>query len=328
MNRKRNIPTIKDVAKEAGVSLGTVSKVINGKPAGEEYVRKVNAAIKKLDYHVNSYAQGLKASKTYTVAVILPNTYVPFFGELAHYINMSLQRRNYKMLLCCSDYDHRKEQDYIDMVTQNKVDGVIALTYYPDIMVPDDIPFVSIDRVISPNIPCVASDNFAGGNLAAEMLARKGCKKVALLRKGSRLDNEPNKRRSGFENGCIANNLDYDMKIIHDEEDNSEFFRFLDSHIQKGKLDFDGLFCVTDSIVYDVIEYLKTVSIYVPKDVQIIGFDGVRMHGDKGYYCSSIVQPSDKISEMCVELLLQDSMSIKPPLVCLPVSFVEGGTTL
>ena len=327
MNKKRNIPTIKDVAKEAGVSLGTVSKVINGKPTGEEYVRKVNAAIKKLDYHVNSYAQGLKASKTYTVAVLLPNTYTPFFGDLAHYINIELQKRNYRMLLSCSDYDRSHEQDYIDMVLQNKVDGIIALTYNPNLQIPDDVPFVSIDRIIAPNIPCVASDNFAGGHLAAEMLASKGCKKLAFLRKGSNLDNEPNKRRGGFENGCMLKGLEYEMKIIDDADSDEEFLKFLKSHIHNGKLDFDGMFCVTDTIVYDVVKFLKGLDIRVPEDVQIIGFDGVRIHGNKDYTCSSIAQPTDKIAEMCVELLLQDSMSIKPPLVCLPVSFVEGGTT-
>lgn len=159
------------------------------------------------------------------------------------------------------------------------------------------------------------------------MLAKKGCKKVAFLRKGSRLDNEPNKRKGGFENGCISMGLEYEMKIIDDEDDDIEFCNFLKDHIHNGKLDFDGMFCVTDAIVYDVVKFLKGMNIEVPRDVQIIGFDGVRIHGNKDYACSSIVQPSDKIAEMCVELLLQDNMSIKPPLVCLPVSFAEGGTT-
>ena len=78
MKSEHSIPTMKDVAKEAGVALGTVSKVVNGIPVGESYRLRVEDAIKKLNYQVNSYAQGLKASKTYTIALLIPNTKDPF----------------------------------------------------------------------------------------------------------------------------------------------------------------------------------------------------------------------------------------------------------
>ena len=87
MAKQNTAPTMKDVAKEAGVSLGTVSKVINGIPVGDEYRKKVEQAIKTLDYHINAYAKGLKNNRTYTVAVILPNLLNPFFSMVAHYIN-------------------------------------------------------------------------------------------------------------------------------------------------------------------------------------------------------------------------------------------------
>ena len=97
--------------------------------------------------------------------------------------------------------------------------------------------------------------------------------------------------------------------------------------MHNGKLDFDGLFCVTDLIAYEVLKMLKKLNIKVPEDVQVIGFDGIRMFGDGDYICSTIVQPVQDIAEMCVELLLQENMTAKPPLVCLPVSYMYGGTT-
>ncbi|MBQ9643719.1 MAG: LacI family DNA-binding transcriptional regulator [Lachnospiraceae bacterium] len=327
---------MKDVAEEAGVSLGTVSKVINGKPVGEEYVRKVNEAIRKLNYHVNSYAQGLKASRTYTVAVLMPNTYHPFYAMLTYWLNASLTRRGYRMLLCCTDSDPRQEQEYVYMAQQNKVDGIIGLTYNDQLQVSEDTPFVSIDRPFNPQIPCVASDNFAGGQMAAEKLADLGCRKVLFLRTGSSLNNEPNKRKAGFENGCIARGLSYEMKILSDgewltEEDIEEQFRaFLASRIHDGKPDFDGIFCVTDSLAFIVRRMLEEMGLRVPEDVQLIGFDGTRWLAhmeSSGYMCSTIVQPIESIAEMSVDLLLENSMSIKPPLVCLPVTFAEGGTT-
>lgn len=328
MNKKSSNPTMKDVAREAGVSLGTVSKVVNGIPVGEEYVQRVNDAIKRLNYHVNIYAQGLKASRTYTVAVLIPNTGHPFFGALTYYLNLALLKRNYRMLLCCTGYDINQEQEYVNMVQQNKVDGIIGLTYNPNLQVDENTPFVSIDRTVGPNTPCVASDNFAGGSLAAERLAELGCKRVCFLRVGSDLRNEPNKRKAGFENGCASVGLDYDEMILHDNDPLSKFEEFLQAHYHDGQLDYDGIFCVTDTLVYDIRQMLEHMGIRVPEDVQMIGFDGIRHFYDRDYCCSTIVQPIEDIAETSVQLLLDDSTrGRKTPLICLPVTYAPGGTT-
>lgn len=327
MRNKNSAPTMKDVALEAGVALGTVSKVINGLPVGESYRVRVEEAIRKLNYQVNSYAQGLKANRTYTVALLIPNTLNPFWARLTYEINLSLLKRKYRMLLCCTEFDPQAEQEYIIMAQQNKVDGIIGLTYNPDLHVGENVPYISIDRSMGPHIPCIASDNFAGGQMAAEKLADLGCKNVAFLRIGSSLTNEPNKRKAGFENGCLARNLSYNMKILQDGDSYHDFEPFLVEHMHNGKLDFDGLFCVTDFVAYEVLKILKKLKLRVPEDVQVIGYDGIQLFGNGDYVCSTIVQPVKDIAEMCVELLLQENMLAKPPLVCLPVSYMPGGTT-
>lgn len=327
MKEKHSAPTMKDVAKEAGVALGTVSKVVNGLPVGEPYRIRVEEAIRKLNYQVNSYAQGLKASKAYVASLLIPNIHNPFFAALTNHVNLALARRNYRMLLCCTDFDYNQEQEYITMAQQNKVDGIIGLTYNPNLVIEDNVPFVSIDRSISAKIPCVASDNFAGGHLAAEKLADLGCRHVAFLRIGSSLSNEPNKRKAGFENGCLARNLSYEMKVINDGDSFEEFEAFFLDRIQEGRLAFDGIFCVTDNLAHSVINLLHRLGFGVPEDVQVIGYDGIRMFGDKEYICSTIVQPLQDMANMCVELLLQENSPVRPPLVCLPVSYAYGGTT-
>lgn len=319
---------MKDVAKEAGVALGTVSKVVNGLPVGDSYRIRVEDAIQKLNYQVNSYAQGLRASKSHTIVLLIPNTEEPFYASLAYHINLTLLRQNYHMLLCSTDYDSNAEQEYITMAQQNKVDGIIGLTYNSDLVIHENIPFVSIDRCIGSHVPCVACDNFAGGQLAAEKLADLGCKNVAFLRKGSSISNEPNKRKAGFENGCLARGLQYEMKIMGDDEPYEAFEQFLASHIVDGRLSFDGIFCVTDGLAYFVMKMLRRLNQRVPEDIQIIGFDGIRFFGDKDYLCSTIVQPIPDIAKMCVRLLLDDTMQEKPSLICLPVTYAYGGTTL
>lgn len=328
MKKEFSTPTMKDVAKEAGVALGTVSKVVNGLPVGDSYRIRVEAAIQKLNYQVNSYAQGLKANKTYTVALLIPNTIDPFFALLTYYINVALMKKRYRMLLCTTDYDPRQEQEYVTMAQQNKVDGIIGLTYNPDLIVDENTPFVAIDRSMGSKIPCVACDNFAGGQLAAEKLAGLGCKHVAFLRNGSTLDNEPNKRKAGFETGCLSRGLTCEMKILNDGDSIEEFEHFISEHIHEGTLSFDGIFCVTDRLACHVLGMLQKLGIRVPEDVQLIGFDGIRAFGNMDYHCSTIVQPVPDMAEMCVDLLLRENAMAKPPLVCLPVTYAQGGTTL
>lgn len=318
---------MKDVAREAGVALGTVSKVVNGLPVGEPYKIRVEKAIRKLNYQVNSYAQGLKSNKTHTVALLLPNTCHPFYASLAYHINLALLKRKYRMLLCSTDYNPGLEQEYIEMAQQNKVDGIIGLTYNPDLIIDENTPFIAIDRSMGPQIPCVTSDNFAGGQMAAEKLADLGCRRVAFLRIGSSLSNEPNKRKAGFENGCLFRGLAYEMKILNDGEPYEEFESFLKEHMENGKLTFDGIFCVTDTLAYSIIRTLRSLKQKIPDDVQVIGFDGTQYFGDKEYICSTIVQPVPEIAEMCVDLLLQDNRQSRPQLVCLPVTYAYGGTT-
>ena len=334
MAKQNTAPTMKDVAKEAGVSLGTVSKVINGIPVGDEYRKKVEQAIKALDYHINAYAKGLKNNRTYTVAVILPNLLNPFFSMVAHYINRALVNRGYRMLLCDTEYDYTKEQEMVQMAAQNKVDGIIALTYNPDLKIPPDVRSVSIDRYLSGSTTCVASDNYNGGRLAAQKLVENGCKSLAFLRTGSPLASETNKRRDGFVAECEAMQLPCTQKILIDgapfseSEHFSEFEHFLEENLKDGRLAFDGIFCVTDKLAVAVIKALRRMGQRVPEDVQVIGFDGIRMFGSLDYICSTIVQPVADIAEACVSMVLSPDFKGLPSLICLPVAYADGGTTL
>ena len=328
MAKRSNNPTMNDVAREAGVALGTVSKVVNGIPVGEEYRVRVEKAIKKLNYHINSYAQGMKSGKTRAIAVLMPNLVSPYFASLVNSIGKALASRKHHMVFFGTDYDPDQEQEYIRLAEQQKVDGIICLSYNPKLQVEENMPFVSIDRYFGSKIPCVSSDNYGGGYLAAEKLKENGCKRVAMLRIASKLPHEPAKRRDGFVAACEAIGLAYDQKILNDGAPYQEFVDFLHAHFHDGKLDFDGLFCVTDAVAHQIRGTLQEMGLSVPEDVQIIGFDGCRHFGDLELTCSTIVQPVDAIAETCVNLILNTDPSQIPSLLCLPVRYEYGGTTL
>lgn len=326
MKAKRSNPTMKDVAREAGVALGTVSKVMNNIPVGEEYRIRVEEAAKKLGYQVNSYAKGLKTNHTGIVALILPCVRHPFFGLLADYICQVLMTKGFRTLLATTESDMKMENKCISLAQQHKVEGIIALTYNPDIEMDEDVPFVSIDRFYTNRVPCVASDNYGGGQLAAAKLVELGAKKLLFLRIGSAVIGEPDKREAGFESWCQLNRIPYHVIHLNDEDGFAPFYEFLKENIKEGRSEYDGIFCSTDQLAVIIVKKLKEMGLSVPEDVQIIGFDGL-MNFDETPYCSSIVQPVAKMAETAVDILLSEDRSKLPALTCLPVTYRPGGTT-
>lgn len=323
---KSNMPTMKDVAQEAGVALGTVSKVFNGLPVGEAYRVRVEDAAKRLGYQVNQYARGLRAGKTFTVALIVPGLDHPFFSALAQQICIALAQRDHRMLVYVTASRPDMEQSCINMVRQNKVDGIIGLTYNP-LSLDGNLPFVSIDRSIAPNIPCVASDNFSGGRLAADKLIDLGCRHLAFLRTGSASPSETDRRGDGFEAACRVRGVACDSLRLTDGQDLELFRAFLRARMTGGRLSLDGIFCSTDLLAWRIQCMLGELGVRVPEDVQIIGFDGIRRFGGEELYCSTIVQPIQKLAETAVDLLLTKDRSNIPALVFLPVTYAPGGTT-
>ena len=325
MNKKK--PTMKDVAREAGVALGTVSKVFNGIAVGRDYRERVEAAAARLGYSVDSYARGLRSGRTNTIAVILPGLDHSFFSSLANALSYELQRRDYRMILVTTQFDIHAESRCIQMVRQNKVDGIIGLTYTTDLHLSGDLPYVSIDRLIGPGIPCVSSDNFLGGVMAAEKLIALGCRKPLFLRIGSRVVGETDKRGAGFSTACEAAGLQAFSLRIDDESGMEAIFAFLDAHIRNGVLNYDGIFCNTDRLVFFVRRYLEQRGVRVPEDVQMIGYDGTRHFFTGDYVCSTIVQPVQQMAETAVRILTNEEQYRLSALVCLPVSYAPGGTT-
>ena len=326
-NKTSAAPTMKDVAAEAGVALGTVSKVFNDLPVRPESRRKVLDAARKLGYSVNSYARGFKTNKTRTVALIWPTLRNPFFAYLSDAMIGVLMRREYRAIVTITNYDRQAEQRCLYMVRQNKVDGIIALTYNPDLDVDPDLPFVSIDRHFKAGVPCVASDNFSGGQLAAAKLIELGCRRLLFLRRGSGVAGEADKRRMGFEAACREKDLPFDSLYLLDEAGFDPFDAFLAEHIHGGVFDYDGIFCNTDRLCYEIQKRLEGLGIHVPADVQMIGYDGIRKFDSDELFCSTIIQPVDQMAQTAVDLLLDDDRSSLPALICLPVRYQPGGTT-
>ena len=318
---------MKDVAALAKVGVGTVSRVLNSSGSVKESTRrKVEAAMKELNYIPNAYARGLKMNKTNTVALIIPTIWHPFFSEFAYYVESNLAEHKYKMLLCNSDVSSDKELEYIQMVQENKVDGIIGITYSDlDNFVSSHLPFVTIDRHFKEETVCVTSDNFHAGQLAVEKLVEKGCHKLGYIGTHSRFPTETTKRRDGFKAKAEQMGMPY---AIYDGEDPViEFKQEIRTFFEKNP-DVDGVFAHTDFIALDILEVLDELKRKVPEEVQIIGCDGIKMEAGRKQFLSTIRQPVDLMAKAAVEKIIQviDGEPVKTKIT-LPVHYLEGSTT-
>ncbi|MGT2712719.1 LacI family DNA-binding transcriptional regulator [Streptococcus oriscaviae] len=319
--------TMKDVARVAGVSVGTVSRVINNESGiKESTLQKVHAAIKELNYIPDVYARGMKKNRTETVALIIPTVWHPFFGEFAFHVEVELSKRNYKLLLC-NISGPKREMDYLTMLQQNKVDGIIAITYSPiDDYLSSNIPFVSIDRTYeNKEIACVSSDNQAGAELAADILIERGGSQFAFIGGHNKTINETKKRRIYFEKRIRE--AGYPCYILDLEEPYDDFTEqveeFLKTHPQ-----IDAIFTINDFAALDTLSILEKLGRRVPEDVQVVGYDGVQMAEERKIFLSTIRQPLEEMAKEAVACLVDIIEKKERPLqTILPISYVEGKTT-
>src|SRR5258707_13715099 len=122
------MPTIKEVADLAGVAVGTVSHVINGSvPVSELLKRKVQAAIRELDYHPNHVARSLKTSKTRTLGIIVPDMTIPYFPKVIRGAESAARLRNYSVIAVNSDDNNRRQKDLLSLLRSQRVQGILLV---------------------------------------------------------------------------------------------------------------------------------------------------------------------------------------------------------
>ena len=172
--------TITDVARVAGVSKNTVSRYLNERGYMSEKTKSaIQDAIDLLHYQPNQIARSLTTKRTNFVGLVIPDVVQPFFATMASRIEDELDRRGYKMILCDTMHSPAKERKYLDMLTANKVDGIIVGSHSVDIDYSGiGLPIISLDRSLADDIPVVHADHVQGGHIAAEAFLKHGCRKV------------------------------------------------------------------------------------------------------------------------------------------------------
>lgn len=305
--------TLKQIAKELGVSVSTVSKALNGSPEISEPTKKrVQEYAKLKNYKPNVIGLSLKNRKTKTIGVIIPNILNSFFAKVFSGIEKVADEKGYKIITCISNESSEKEINALEMLSNGTIDGFILsiaeesqkaqkFDHFTTI-INEGIPIVMFDRIADEvNCDKVIVDDFESAIHATEHLIKTGCKKIALL---SAIDNLSvgKLRAQGFYKALENKGLKVDEKLVILSNDNEEFNKKIGGFFIKNKP--DGVFALDEHASVTAMKLGIQNGYKIPQDLQIIGFaDGVwsrRMTPS----LSTVSQHGPEIGEVAAQLLI------------------------
>lgn len=271
--------TIKDVAREAGVSVATVSRVINKSPkASAASVDCVKAAMSKLGYRPNANARALVNQTTNTVGVLVSDVSDPFFGTAVKAIDNVAQDHGKHILICNGYHDPKLERDSIELLINSRCESLIihskSLTDKELIDFANEVPgMVIINRHI-PELAdrCISLDNRKGSYLATEFLIRHGHTKIACIASSHAIE-DVEERIEGFLAAMTDNNLKAPKSHIEYGEPNSEGGEYAATNLLAKSVPFTAVVAYNDYMAAGAISIFEENGMKVPKEMSIVGFD-------------------------------------------------------
>lgn len=294
---------LKDVAKIAGVTPTTVSRVINMRGAlSQKTIDRVHAAMRELNYQPNAMARSLQGKKSQLIGLIFPSVANPFYGEIIHAIESKLFSRGYKAILCDSENDPVKEREYLTMLMANQVDGIITSSHNKQIHEYEnkDLAIVAFDRYLADGIPIVSSDNLTGGRLATAHLFNQGCQSIAMIAGSSDTKSPTQNRLLGYRNMLAELDMTPLIHYLARESSLSQKRQsirdFLSTHQP------DGVFCTDDLTAVMVRDIARDLGL---DKLKVVGYDGTQVIQTFMPDLPTIVQPIDDLAGLMVDILLK-----------------------
>lgn len=298
--------TIQDVARHAKVGAATVSRVLNESGYVKEETReKVLRAIDELNYTPNEVARNLYHRKTGIVAILVPEVSHPYFAEFINAAEIALLNQGLQCMICNTWREKNAEAYYIDILKQQRVDGIITGVHSLDVKQYQGIdrPIVALDRILGERIPCVAVDHEKGGRVAAEELIAAGCKSVLQCTGVSKVSSPSNTRHGVFRKTMEEHGITcYDHVSKWNGFNREDYFQAADEITDKYP-DVDGFFA-TDIMAMALIKYAVMKGRRYPEDFKVVAYDGTYLSEMIYPRLTTIVQPINQLAATCVDLLV------------------------
>ncbi|MFD3258250.1 LacI family DNA-binding transcriptional regulator [Paenibacillus lentus] len=324
--------SIKDVAKHAGVSVATVSRVLNNSGyVGQDTRIKVEKAIKELNYKPNEVARSLFKKQSSTIGLIVPDIMNPFFPELARAVEDTAIQLGYNVILCNSDGDEKKEQNYLDILQQQYVNGIIVSsnTLTAAQIEQLNIPVVSIDRVISKGLPTIVVENKKGAMMATRFLQSKGRSRIGHIKGNSSVINAE-ERCEGYKE-IVGQEPWFNETYIADGKYDMQSSIQATLELLQRHPEMDGIFAANDIMAIGAIKAAYQLGKKVPEDIAIIGFDGISLSKATTPELTTVEQPiyemGEKATKLLVSLMEQQQTVDQKSYQILDVKLIEREST-
>ncbi|MDR7588845.1 MAG: LacI family DNA-binding transcriptional regulator [Armatimonadota bacterium] len=304
--------TIRDVARRAGVSVATVSRVVNHSAhrVSPQTRRRVLEAVRALGYQANVIAQSLKKRASRTVALIVPDISNPFFPAIARGIEDVASQHGYAVLLCNTYEDLARERAYLDLLRKRWVDGVIFATAgtntahlralrregRPVVLVARDVDGVRIDAVLV--------DNYHGAYEATAHLLRLGHRRIAHIA-GPASVRVAQERRRGYEQALADAGLPRDGALVGEGDFTADGGRRAVEAWLRRRADITAIVAANDLMAIGALEVLRAAGRRVPEDVAVVGFDDITFASLVSPALTTVAQPKYLMGQLAMQRLLE-----------------------
>ncbi|RXT05285.1 LacI family DNA-binding transcriptional regulator [Ammoniphilus sp. CFH 90114] len=303
--------TIHDVAKLANVSIATVSRVTsNENNVNEKTKERVMKAMEELGYKPNSAARTLRMAQSNIIVVLMINIKNPFFAEFIRGIEDVAREAGYYLLIGSTDGEADKEKEYIDLILENRVDGVILTTAGIDVnstieKIHQNSPIVlAFDYIPDPDIPSISIDNESASRKITNHLISLGHRRIAHIT-GDMRRLQSQTRLSGYKQALYQHGIPVEESLIQEGG-----YQFEDGYLAAQKLlSFEKLpaaiYGGNDNVAIGALKAVQDAGLRVPEDIAVVGFDDVEMSSFTTPRLTTIHQPRFEIGKRAMEFLLK-----------------------
>lgn len=325
---------IRAVAKAAGVSISTVSRVINNsKPVSDTLRERVLRAVEKSNYVPNHTARSMVFRRTKTIGIVIPEVSAAFHSIALASIMNELGRTNRQALVCTVSDDWADEIRYLDLLSRGIADGVILMqetqnarirTALSTITIPVVLASIEIDKL---HFPSVGIDDMQAAFEATSHLISLGHRRIGLIA-GSELT-VGDYRTRGYRAALEKSGLSFDEgRIVHGVYSARSGYDAA-KLIMERHADTTAIFAVSDEMAIGAMRYLKDMGKRIPEDISVIGFDDIDMAAFSDPPLSTVRQPIQEIGKQAAALLLSILEGHEPPRrrILLPYEIVARGST-
>ena len=313
---------MKDIARDLGVSVITISKVLRNHPdIGEETRERVLARVKELDYRPNLAARSLVTGRTYLVGLVVPDLLHPFFAEIAKSLSEGLRKSGYYLIVSSSEEDPEMEEQEINQLLARRLDILIVASCRSTVdlffrIESQKTPYILIDRIL-PGLAAnfIGVDDEAVGRLATRHLIDIGCKRIAHIRGP---ETSPGIRRlEGYKQALAQSKLRVPESYIIMEHRGDVESKQRGADAMRRLLSLtprpDGVFCFNDPLAMGAINHTLDAGVRIPEDVALIGCGNLHYDDSLRVPLSSIDQQSRKIGQEAARIALAILNSKTPP---------------